>query len=73
MSSFPLSDDSHDAIEGVGLVLDARGKVVQSFPLFSSVGADSQPNSPYQEDIRRRRAETLALSFAQWLPGKMGL
>ena len=45
----------------------------QSYPLFSSVGADSLPNSPYQTDIRRRRAETLALSFAQWLPGKMGL
>ena len=47
--------------------------LVGTYPLISSFGADSQPNSPYQTDIRRRRVETLALSFAQWLPGKMGL
>jgi hypothetical protein len=73
MSSFPLAPDTHDSIEGVGLVLDGRGRVAQSYPLFCAVGADSFPNSPYQTDIRRRRAETLARSFAQWLPGKMGL
>jgi hypothetical protein len=73
MSSFPLASDAHDSIEGVGLVLDGRGRVAQSYPLFCALGADSLPNSPYQTDIRRRRAETLARSFAQWLPGKMGL
>ena len=46
---------------------------VGSYPLYSSLGADSLQNSPYQTDILRRRVETLALSFAQWLPGKMGL
>ncbi len=65
--------DALDSIEGAGLVLDARGKVVGSYPLFSGARADTQPNSPYQEDVRRRRAEMMALSFAQWLPGKMGL
>jgi hypothetical protein len=65
--------DALDSIEGVGVVLDARGREVGSYPLFSGAEADTQPNSPYQEDIRRRRAEMMALSFAQWLPGKMGL
>jgi hypothetical protein len=73
MSPFPLASDAHDSIEGVGLVLDGRGQVAQSYPLFCAVGADSFSSLPYQTDIRRGRAETLARSFAQWLPGKMGL
>jgi len=68
-----LSNDATDSIEGAALVLDGRGHVVGSYPLYSSLGADSLQNSPYQTDILRRRVETLALSFAQWLPGKMGL
>ena len=68
-----IGNDATDGIEGAGVVLDGRGRVVGSYPLYSSVGADSLPNSPYQTDILRRRVETLALSFAQWLPGKMGL
>jgi hypothetical protein len=68
-----MASDTTDGIEGAGLTLDARGRVVGSYPLYSAFGADTQSNSPYQDDIRRRRVETLALSFAQWLPGKMGL
>jgi hypothetical protein len=68
-----MATDTTDGIEGVGLALDARGRQVGAYPLYSAFGADTQPNSPYQTDIRRRRVETLALSFAQWLPGKMGL
>jgi len=68
-----MATDTTDSIEGAGIVLDARGRVVGSYPLFSAFGANTLPNSPYQTDIRRRRAEMLALSFAQWLPGKMGL
>ena len=68
-----LSNDTTDGIEGAAVVLDGRGRVVNSYPLYSSLGADSLPNSPYQTDVLRRRVETLALSFAQWLPGKMGL
>ena len=68
-----LSNDTTDGIEGAGVVLDGRGRVVGSYPLYSSVGADSLQNSPYQTDVLRRRVETLAASFAQWLPGKMGL
>jgi hypothetical protein len=65
--------DTRDQIEGVGLVLDARGRQVQSFPLYASIWAKSGALSPYEMDINRRRAEMLALGFAQWLPGKMGL
>ena len=68
-----IGSDTTDGIEGAGVVLDGRGRVVDSYPLYSSVSADSLQNSPYQTDILRRRVETLALSFAQWLPGKMGL
>ena len=54
-------------------MLDARGRQIQSYPLLASIWANSEQISPYRTDIDRRRAETLALSFAQWLPGKMGL
>jgi hypothetical protein len=73
MSLMALASDTTDTIEGAGVVLDARGRTIETYPLTSSIGADSQLNSPYQADIIRRRVETLALSFAQWLPGQMGL
>ena len=69
----PWGSDTRDEIEGVGLVLDARGRQIRSYPLFASIWANSEQLSPYRTDIDRRRAETLALGFAQWLPGKMGL
>jgi hypothetical protein len=72
-SGLVVGNDTRDQIEGAGLVLDGRGVAVQSFPLYASLRASTQPNSPYKTDIRRRRAEMLALGFAQWLPGKMGL
>ena len=71
-----VQDDSFDAtdsINGAGVVADGRGRALATYPLFSSFNVDSQPNSPYQAEIIRRRVETLALSFAQWLPGQMGL
>jgi hypothetical protein len=68
-----LALDATDSINGAGVVVDGRGRAIANYPLFSSFDVDSQPNSPYQEDIIRRRVETLALSFAQWLPGQMGL
>ena len=72
MSSL-MATDTIDDIDGVGLALDARGRTIGSFPLHSASGADTRQGLPYQEEIRRRRIETLALSFAQWLPGQMGL
>lgn len=68
----PVSD-AIDGIQGEGIVLGPRGQQIAAYPLYSSVGADTYLNQPYQEDITRRRVQTLALSFAQWLPGQMGL
>jgi hypothetical protein len=68
----PVSD-AIDGIQGAGVVVAQGGRQVASYPLYSAVGADTYLNQPYQEDITRRRVETLARSFAQWLPGKMGL
>jgi hypothetical protein len=73
MRSGLFGSDTMDGIEGAGLALDGRGGVVASYPLYSSVITDSMLNSPYQTDVLRRRVETLSQSFAQWLPGKMGL
>ena len=69
----PTAFDTTDWIEGAGVVLDASGRTIGTYPLFSSIDVDSQQRSPYQAEIIRRRVETLALSFAQWLPGQMGL
>jgi hypothetical protein len=73
MSMLLQATDTTDWIEGAGVVLDASGRTIGTYPLFSSIDVDSQQRSPYQAEIIRRRVETLALSFAQWLPGQMGL
>lgn len=65
--------DAIDGIQGEAIVLNPRGQQIGSYPLYSAVGANTYQNMPYQLDITRRRVETLAQSFAQWLPGKMGL
>jgi hypothetical protein len=65
--------DAIDGVEGEGIVMSRGGQQLASYPLYSAVGADAYLNMPYQLDIARRRVETLARSFAQWLPGKMGL
>jgi len=68
----PVSD-AIDGIQGEGIVEGPRGQAIASYSLYSAVGADTYINMPYQLDITRRRVETVAQSFAQWLPGKMGL
>ena len=68
-----LALDATDSINGAGVVLDGRRQAIATYPLFSAMTASSESNSPYQEEIIRRRVETLALGFAQWLPGQMGL
>ena len=65
--------DAIDGIQGEGIVLSPRGQEIASYPLYAAVGANTFLNMPYQLEITRRRVETLAQSFAQWLPGKMGL
>ena len=65
--------DAIDGIQGSAIVLGPRGQQIGAYPLYSAVGANTYQNLPYQEDITRRRVQTLAKSFAQWLPGQMGL
>ena len=61
-----------DYIEGAGLVIGAGGRVIASYPLLTAVIAN-----PDLTDITgqsgRTRTSNLAASFAQWLPGKMGV
>jgi hypothetical protein len=65
--------DTTDGIVGAGVVLGAGGQQLASYPLSASVGADTYLNQPYQLEITHRRVDTLAQSFAQWLPGQMGM
>ena len=65
--------DATDGIRGAAIVLGPRGGELASYPLYCAVGANTYLNMPYQAEITRRRVETLAQSFAQWLPGQMGL
>jgi hypothetical protein len=65
--------DAIDGIRGAGIALTPRGREIASYPLYCSVGAQTYLNLPYQLEITRRRVETLAQAFAQWLPGQMGL
>jgi hypothetical protein len=70
-----MSNDTVDQIDGAGVVLDASGRVLNTYPLFATIDADTQQRQAYQYQaaINRRRVEMLARGFAQWLPGKMGL
>lgn len=65
--------DATDGIQGAGITVGPRGQRSAPFPLYCAVGANTYPNMPDQLGITRRRVETLARSFAQWLPGQMGL
>jgi hypothetical protein len=69
----PFGDSgARDNIEGVGMVVAPNGKVVASYPLFSTLIAFTG-GSVYEVGTERARVGVLASSFAQWLPGKMGL
>ncbi len=63
---------ARDNIEGAGLVVAPNGKVVATYPLFSTQLAFTG-GSVYEVGTERRRVGELASSFAQWLPGRMGL
>jgi hypothetical protein len=65
--------DAIDGIQGAGVIVAPGGREIASYPLYSAIGANTYLNQPYQEDITRRRVQMVALSFAQWLPGQMGL
>jgi hypothetical protein len=66
------SDDTMDFIEGAGVVVDANGREIASYPLLCSLRASTQMPDPAGVGARQR-AMSLAQGFAQWLPGKMGL
>jgi hypothetical protein len=61
-----------DYIEGAGVVIGPGGRVIASYPITTSVIAH-----PDLLDVTgqsgRTQTSNLAASFAQWLPGKMGL
>jgi hypothetical protein len=61
-----------DSIEGVGVVIGAGGRPIASYPLRATLVAhpdilDASGASG------RQRTYNLAQSFAQWLPGKIGI
>jgi len=51
---------------------DKAWRTLASFPLFTSQ-IDFTGGSVYERGTERRRVGELASSFAQWLPGQMGL
>jgi hypothetical protein len=63
---------ARDEIQGVALVVSGNGRTIGAFPLFTSqIALTGGPI--YERGTERRRVAELALSFAQWLPGQMGL
>jgi hypothetical protein len=61
-----------DSIEGVGIVIGAGGRAIASYPLRATLVA--HPDILDASGVSgRQRTYNLAQSFAQWLPGKMGV
>jgi hypothetical protein len=63
---------ARDDIEGAGVIVAPNGKTIGSYPLFTSQ-LDYTGGANYELGTERRRVGELAGSFAQWLPGQMGL
>ena len=68
----PHSIMAADFIEGAGVVIGAGGRVIASYPLLSNLTA-AVPFNDVGGEGNRLRISNLESSFAQWLPGKMGL
>jgi hypothetical protein len=64
--------DARDEIRGVGTLVAPGGRILATYPLFTSQ-LDYTGGSAYERGTERRRVGQLAASFAQWLPGRMGL
>ena len=60
------------ALEGAGAIVAPNGKVVATYPLFTTQIAFTG-GPVYEVGTERRRVADLANSFAYWLPGQMGL
>jgi hypothetical protein len=65
-------NSARDNIEGAAMIVAPNGKVVATYPLFTTLLAYTG-GSAYEMGTERRRVSELAQSFAYWLPGQMGL
>jgi hypothetical protein len=66
------STQAVDYIKGAGVVIGPGGRELASYPFFSAVHA--YPDDEAANGVSgRTRISNLALSFANWLPGQMGL
>lgn len=66
------STQAVDYIKGAGVVNGPGGRQLASNPMFSAVHA--HPDDETANGVSgRTRISNLALSFANWLPGQMGL
>jgi hypothetical protein len=71
-SGNPHSTQAVDSIQGTGVVTAAGGRRMASYPFGSVVHA--YPAETVANGVSdRTRISNLALSFATWLPGEMGL
>ena len=61
-----------DYIQGAGIVLGPGGRQIAAYPFFTAVHAYPAEDSASGVS-GRTRVSNLALSFANFLPGKMGL
>jgi hypothetical protein len=66
------STQAVDYIQGAGVVLGPGGRQIASYPFFTAVHAYPAEDSASGVS-GRTRVSNLALSFANFLPGKMGL
>ena len=71
-ASLPGGYGAMDYIEGAGIVIGGSGREVASYPLMSSMTARVNLNDVTGQGVITRM-NNLTQSFAQWLPGKMGL
>ena len=66
------SDEARDYIEGAGVVVGSNGQTLGVYPLLDVV-YNYTGGTNYEVGTSERRVDVLARSFAQFLPGKMGL
>jgi hypothetical protein len=64
--------EARDYIEGAGVVVGSNGQTLGVYPLLDVV-YNYTGGSNYEVGTGPRRVDVLARSFAQFLPGKMGL
>jgi hypothetical protein len=61
-----------DNIEGAGIVVGANGGTLGVYPLFNALN-NYTGGVNYETGAAQSRVNSLAHSFAYWLPGQMGL